>query len=117
MVLRRHPAQIQNSVRARYPRLAMLAVSMHDESLCAECVIRAGARGYIMKQEATRNVLVVIRRILGSNIYLNEAEASHMASRIAGNRLRALHSAQVTDPFRQPSIVTPPNYMVRPKRR
>jgi DNA-binding NarL/FixJ family response regulator len=61
----------------------MLVVSMHDESLYAERVIRAGALGYITKQEATRNILLAIRRVLDGNIYVNERIATQIISRLA----------------------------------
>ena len=70
-------------IRSRWPRLRMLVVSMHDESLYAERVIRAGALGYITKQEATRNILLAIRRVLDGNIYLNERIATQIISRLA----------------------------------
>jgi DNA-binding NarL/FixJ family response regulator len=55
---------------------------MHDESLYAERAIRAGALGYITKQEATRNILVAIRRVLTGAIYLNEKIACRIISRL-----------------------------------
>ncbi len=64
--------ELIKDIRSRWPSVRMLAVSMHDESLYAERVIRAGALGYITKQEATRNILAAIRRVLGGNIYLRE---------------------------------------------
>jgi len=81
-----HGLDLIKDICARYPRLPMLVVSMHDESLYAERVIRAGARGYITKQQATRNILVAIRRVLTGHIFLSETQAAHMASRIAGKR-------------------------------
>jgi DNA-binding NarL/FixJ family response regulator len=60
----------------------MLVVSMHEESLYAERVIRAGAQGYITKQEATRNMLLAIRRVLAGNIYLNEKISTQIISRL-----------------------------------
>ena len=48
--------ELIKDIRARWPKTDVLVVSMHDESLYAERVIRAGAKGYITKQEATRNV-------------------------------------------------------------
>src|SRR5512137_2204478 len=56
--------ELIKAVRSRWPKLRMLVVSMHDESLYAERAIRAGALGYITKQEATRKILVAIRRVL-----------------------------------------------------
>ena len=51
-------------IRAIDEHLPVLVLSMHDESIYAERALRAGANGYIMKQEATENVLVALRRIL-----------------------------------------------------
>ncbi len=50
--------------RIQYPDLAILVVSMHDESLYAERALRAGARGFVMKQEATEVMIRSIRRVL-----------------------------------------------------
>lgn len=58
------------------PDLAVLVLSMHDEKLQAERALRAGARGYIMKQEATDKVLTAIRRVLAGEIYLSERMAA-----------------------------------------
>ncbi len=72
-------------LQARWPRLLILVVSMHDELLYAERVLRAGARGYITKQEATRNIMVAIRRVLGGNVYLNEKTATSVIARLTAN--------------------------------
>jgi DNA-binding NarL/FixJ family response regulator len=77
--------ELIKDIRSRWPKLRMLVVSMHDESLYAERVIRAGALGYITKQEATRNILVAIRRVLANTIYLNEKIASHIISRLTAH--------------------------------
>ena len=74
--------ELIKDIRARWPKLRMLVVSMHDESLYAERVIRAGALGYITKQEATRSILVAIHRVLEGAIYLNEKTSSHIISRL-----------------------------------
>jgi DNA-binding NarL/FixJ family response regulator len=74
--------ELIKDIHARWPKLVMLVVSMHDESLYAERVIRAGALGYITKQEATRNILVAIRRVLAGQIYLNEQISTHIISRL-----------------------------------
>ncbi len=69
---------------AAWPKLPVLVVSMHDESLYAERVIRAGARGYITKQEATRNILAAVRRVLAGGIYVNEKAATRLVTRLSG---------------------------------
>src|SRR5215469_17787634 len=65
-------------LRAGYPDLPVLVLSMHDESVYAERALRAGANGYVMKQEATENVLAAIRRILGGDVYLSERLTKRM---------------------------------------
>jgi len=72
------------SIRARDPNLPVLILSMMDELLYAERGLRAGANGYIMKQQATEQVLVAIRRILGGEIYLSERMANKMLHRFVG---------------------------------
>jgi DNA-binding NarL/FixJ family response regulator len=74
--------ELIKDIRVGWPKVRMLVVSMHDESLYAERVIRAGALGYITKQEATRKILVAIRRVLAGSIYLNEKIACHIISRL-----------------------------------
>ena len=74
--------ELIKDIHARWPSLLMLVVSMHDESLYAERVIRAGARGYITKQEATRNILHAVRRVLEGTIYLNDTIVTHIVSRL-----------------------------------
>jgi DNA-binding NarL/FixJ family response regulator len=66
------------NLRAIYPDLPVLILSMHDESIYAERALRARANGYIMKQEATEKVLVAIRRILAGEIYLSEKMANKL---------------------------------------
>jgi DNA-binding NarL/FixJ family response regulator len=75
--------ELIKDIHARWPNLPMLVVSMHDESLYAERALRAGARGYITKQEATRDILQAIRRILAGDIYLNQRVATRIISRLS----------------------------------
>jgi DNA-binding NarL/FixJ family response regulator len=56
---------------ARDPLLAVLVVSMHDEQLYAERVLRAGARGYVMKQSPPEQILDAIRLVLSGQIYVS----------------------------------------------
>lgn len=73
------------NVRSRYPELPVLVLSMHDESIYAERALRAGAQGYIMKQEATDRVLVALRRILSREIYISDRIANRMLQHYIGN--------------------------------
>jgi DNA-binding NarL/FixJ family response regulator len=70
-------------IRANDGRLPILVLSMHDESIYAERVLRAGANGYIMKQEATDLVLTAIRRILDGQVYVPERVATRMLRQYA----------------------------------
>jgi len=70
--------ELVKTIRTRDPKLPVLVLSMHDESIYAERALRAGANGYIMKHEATGKVLVAIRRILSGEIYLSDRVASKM---------------------------------------
>src|SRR6516164_10190347 len=71
------------NIRMRYPDLPVLILSMHDESIYAERALRAGAQGYIMKQEATEKVLVAIRRILQGDVYLSDRVTNAMLRQFA----------------------------------
>src|SRR5580700_3703776 len=63
---------VLKEIRMKTGSLPVLILSMHDESIYAERAMRAGANGYIMKQEATEKVLVAIRRILQGGVYLSD---------------------------------------------
>jgi DNA-binding NarL/FixJ family response regulator len=64
--------ELLKTLRVRYPNLPALVLSMHDESVYAERALRAGANGYIMKQEAADKVITAIRHILGGDVYLSD---------------------------------------------
>ena len=72
------------SIRTQDSSLPVLMLSMLDESLYAERALRAGANGYIMKQEATDRVLTAIRRILSGEIYVSDRMADRMLHRFVG---------------------------------
>ena len=70
--------ELLKAIRTLDPDLPILVLSMHAESVYAERALRAGANGYIMKQEATDNVLVALRRILRREVYVSERIANTM---------------------------------------
>jgi DNA-binding NarL/FixJ family response regulator len=70
--------ELLKTLRVEYPNLPVLVLSMHDESVYAERALRAGANGYIMKQEATEKVLIAIRHILCGDVYLSEGLTRRM---------------------------------------
>jgi len=65
----------------------MLTLSTHDEALYAERALRAGAKGYVMKQEPIGNVMQAIRKILNDDIYLSAAMNDRLLRRIVQPRL------------------------------
>jgi DNA-binding NarL/FixJ family response regulator len=70
------------SLRQSIPTLPMLVLSMHDEALFAERVLRAGARGYIMKREAITGLVSAIRQVLSGRIYVTEGMAQAVLERL-----------------------------------
>jgi len=78
--------ELVKNLKARYPELPTLVLSMHDESLYAERALRAGSRGYIMKEEAIEQVLVAIRRALLGEIFLSEKMKSRMIQQMASGK-------------------------------
>jgi len=81
--------ELLKAIRGADPSLPVLVLSMHDESTYAERALRAGANGYIMKQEATENVLVALRRVLRGEMYVSERVSSMMLRQIATGSPRA----------------------------
>ena len=64
--------ELIKDLTATYPSMPVLALSIHDEILWAERVLRAGAEGYIMKSQATARIVAAIRHILGGGIWVSE---------------------------------------------
>jgi DNA-binding NarL/FixJ family response regulator len=73
------------NLNAHDPKLSILVLTIHEESLYAERCLRAGAKGYLMKEEAMENVLLAIRRVLAGQVYLSEKMQS-MLFRTSGKR-------------------------------
>jgi DNA-binding NarL/FixJ family response regulator len=69
-------------LRESLPTLPVLVLSMHDEALFAERVLRAGARGYIMKREAIIGLVGAIRQVLAGRIYVSEGTAQAVLERL-----------------------------------
>ena len=67
-----------------HPKLPVLVLSMHDESLYGERALRAGAKGYLTKQEATKKIIDAIRRILRGEIYVSDKLAGALVRKVAG---------------------------------
>jgi|SRR5688572_14804949 len=91
--------ELVKNLKARYPDLPTLVLSMHDESLYAERALRAGSLGYIMKEEAIEQVLVAIRKVLQGEIFLSEKMKSKMLQQMASGKGKVITSPieQLTD--------------------
>ncbi|HHY85706.1 MAG TPA: response regulator transcription factor [Verrucomicrobia bacterium] len=76
--------ELMRNIKAQYPRLPVLVVSGLDESMYAEIAFRAGALGYLMKEEALEKILTAIRRVLGGAVYVSDA----LAARLLQQRIR-----------------------------
>ena len=78
--------ELIKDIKVQYPDLPTLALSMHHESLYAERVLRAGARGYIMKQQATENIIKAIHNILNGQIYVSDKMTEKIMYKLMGRR-------------------------------
>jgi DNA-binding NarL/FixJ family response regulator len=76
--------ELIKDVKAIRPDLAILVISMHDESLYADRVLRAGARGYITKHEGGEKLIGAIRHVLNGKIYVSESMSSHILEMFSG---------------------------------
>jgi DNA-binding NarL/FixJ family response regulator len=77
--------ELVKTLKARFPRMPTLVLSMYNESLYAERALRAGARGYVTKLAPTDSVLVAIRRVLAGEIYVSDATATRLVSKLVGS--------------------------------
>ena len=71
-------------IHVLYPKITILVLSMHDERYYAERAIKAGASGYIMKEEAGNSVLNAIKTVLSGKIWLSKTEREREADNIVG---------------------------------
>jgi DNA-binding NarL/FixJ family response regulator len=88
--------ELIKDIRALKPGLPILVVSMHDESLYAERVLRAGGRGYIMKQEGGKMLLQAIRQVLSGQIYVSEKMSAGILESFSGR-----HTEGAVSPVQQ----------------
>jgi DNA-binding NarL/FixJ family response regulator len=76
--------ELIKSIRAFNPKIQILVLSMHHESIYALRVLKAGARAYIMKQDVISKVVEAIRRIRSGHLYVSDDVASQMLNRLVG---------------------------------
>jgi DNA-binding NarL/FixJ family response regulator len=82
--------ELIKDIKVRFPDLPILALSMHEESYYAERALRAGAKGYLTKREATKKVIAAIHRVLDGQLYLSEKMKEELLhSLLTGNTRNA----------------------------
>jgi DNA-binding NarL/FixJ family response regulator len=79
--------ELMKSIKAQYPKLPVLILSMHNEDLYAERALRAGAMGYIMKSEASEKLLTAIYCILGGQIYVSDKVSKKLLRKLARGKI------------------------------
>jgi len=84
--------ELVKDLKVHFPSVFLIVLSMHDEMLYAERALRAGARGYVMKRETTKDVLTAIRRVLQGDVYVSERVVNLMARRFGSSRKSAAAS-------------------------
>jgi DNA-binding NarL/FixJ family response regulator len=84
--------EFMKDVHALYPDLPVLVVSMHDETVYAERALRAGARGYIMKEAGGENLLTAIRQILTGYVYVSPRMSALLLDSFSGRKTRDANS-------------------------
>jgi len=81
--------ELIKSIKAMFPAITVLVLSMHDELLYAERALRAGARGYVMKREAAKKVIEAIRCVLAGQLYVSDKITALMTKKFVEGRQAA----------------------------
>lgn len=84
--------ELLKDIQALHSGLRVLVISMHDESFYAERVLRAGGRGYIMKQEGGKKLMEAIRTVLEGRVYVSEKMSAKILDRMTGGQSQAATS-------------------------
>jgi len=88
--------ELIRDIRAVAPKLPMLVLSMHDETVFAERALRAGARGYVSKEAGGDKLLEAIRRVLSGQIYVSESVSTRLL-----DSLSSKHPTRTVSPVEQ----------------
>ena len=89
--------ELMKDVKALHPDLPVLVISMHDEMLHAERALRAGARGYLMKEAGAEKMLEAIRRVLSGQVYVSERMSAKIFDLFSGRRAHNSPIEKLTD--------------------
>ena len=78
--------ELVRNMKVHYPKVPVLMLSMYDESLYAERALRAGARGYLMKEEDPEKVVQAIRIVLNGDVYVSDKAANKILRLLSDSR-------------------------------
>jgi DNA-binding NarL/FixJ family response regulator len=93
----RNGLELLKDIQALLPGVRCIVLSMHDEAVYAGRALRAGARGYVMKEAAAEHLVGAIRRVLSGAIYLSDTMSSRMLESMAGAGRAAAPIDRLTD--------------------
>jgi DNA-binding NarL/FixJ family response regulator len=88
--------ELIKDIHALNPAILILVLSMHEESLYAERVLRAGGRGYLMKHESPRKITEAIRRVVAGQIFVSENMSAKILEIFSGHHSQSAHSSVET---------------------
>ncbi len=86
--------ELVKTIKSRWPSIGVVVLSMHDEEIYAERAIRAGARGYVMKRESTKRIIIAIRDVFQGKLCVSEQMSASFAEKFIGGRTAAASSIQ-----------------------
>ncbi|MBB5038560.1 response regulator transcription factor [Prosthecobacter dejongeii] len=89
--------ELLKDIQAQFPGTLCLVLSMHDETMYGERALRAGARGYIMKEAAADHLITAARKVLSGGIYVSDSMTSRMMEQVVGHRAKAASLESLTD--------------------
>jgi DNA-binding NarL/FixJ family response regulator len=78
--------ELTRDIKARYPRLPVVVLSIHDESVYAERALRAGAQAYLMKEVVSDNIIKAIRAVLTGEVYVSDRIARKVLRKAFGQK-------------------------------
>lgn len=84
--------EVLKNLKVHFPKIVVLILSMHDEVMYAPRALRAGATGYVMKQESPENVIAAIRKVLAGEVSISAKMGTKMLNRFSGRNDGALSS-------------------------
>ena len=84
--------ELTKDIKARHKGMPVIVLSMHDESIYAERVLRAGARAYLMKDTVSERIVTAIRTVLSGEIYVSDIMAKKLLRKLAGNHVDAINA-------------------------